>query len=244
MQLHIVQHSPWPFYISITLLSLLISSDIYSVILLGLISFQWFRDIIRESYEGHHTKKVQKNLIIGYILFLVSEVMLFFSFFWSYFHSSLAPTIELALIWPPLGIEAVNYLSIPLLGSIILLSSGFFITLSHHALILGNKNLSLWNGVLSIFLGILFVFLQLTEYYYSGFTIADSVYGSVFYMTTSLHGLHVIIGTLFLIVQYIRLYLDHFTLEHHLGLEFAIYYWHLVDVIWLFVFVSYYWWGS
>ncbi len=170
--------------------------------------------------------------------------MLFFSFFWSYFHSSLAPSVELAVIWPPLGIEAVGYTTIPLLGTITLLASGFFVTLSHHALILGNKSLSLSSGVITVFLGILFLILQYTEYTYGSFTISDSVFGSVFYMTNGLHAIHVIIGVLFLIIQYIRLYLDHFTIEHHLGFEFAIIYYHLVDIVWLFLFLTFYWWGG
>lgn len=170
--------------------------------------------------------------------------MLFFSFFWAFFHSSLSPSLELSLIWPPLGIKEVNPWGIPLLGSIILLSSGFIVTLSHHALILGNKNICIKNMILTIILGILFIYLQFTEYSYGEFTISDSVFGSIFYMTTGLHALHVIIGTFFLFIQLIRLFLDHMTIEHHLGYEFAIFYWHLVDVIWLLVFISYYWWSS
>lgn len=229
---------------SITLVTLLVSSNLLNVILLLLIVFQWFRDIVRESMSGHHTILVQKGILLGFLLFLVSEIMLFFSFFWSYFHSSLVPTIELALIWPPLGINAVSPWGLPLLGSIILLASGFLVTLSHHALILGNKNLSITHLILTIILGLFFIYLQSTEYYYSEFTISDSVFGSVFYMTTGLHALHVIIGVIFLFVQLIRLMFDHFTLEHHLGYEFAIFYWHLVDIVWLFVFLTYYWWGS
>lgn len=231
--------------ISITLVTLVVNENILvNIVLLLLIVFQWFRDIIREGKKGDHTIYVQKGLTLGYILFLVSEIMLFVSFFWAYFHSSLAPTIELGIIWPPLGIKEVNPWGIPLLGSIVLLSSGFVVTLSHHALLLGNKSLSLVHLFLTIVLGIVFLYLQYTEYHYGEFTIADSVYGSVFYMTTGLHALHVIIGTLFLIVQFVRLLNDHFTIEHHLGYEFAIFYWHLVDIVWLFVFLSYYWWGS
>jgi cytochrome c oxidase subunit 3 len=194
--------------------------------------------------SGHHTILVQKGILLGFLLFLVSEIMLFFSFFWSYFHSSLVPSVELGLIWPPLGINAVSPWGLPLLGSIILLASGFLVTLSHHALILGNKNLSITHLILTIILGLFFIYLQSTEYYYSEFTISDSVFGSVFFMTTGLHALHVIIGVIFLFVQLIRLMFDHFTLEHHLGYEFAIFYWHLVDIVWLFVFLTYYWWGS
>ena len=127
--------------ISITLVTLIVNENIIiNLILLLLIVFQWFRDIIREGKKGDHTIFVQKGLTMGYILFLISEIMLFVSFFWAYFHSSLAPTIELGIIWPPLGIKEVNPWGIPLLGSIVLLSSGFIVTLSHHALLLGNKS--------------------------------------------------------------------------------------------------------
>ena len=243
--IHLVDYSPWPLLTSLTLVTILISDNIIiNIFLLLLIVFQWFRDIIRESKKGEHTKYVQKGITIGYILFLVSEIMLFISFFWAFFHSSLSPSIELSLLWSPLGINSVNPWGIPLLGSIILLSSGFIVTLSHHALLLGNIRLSLINLILTIILGLFFLFLQFTEYSYGEFTIADSVYGSVFYMTTGLHALHVIVGVIFLIIQCVRLFNQDFTLEHHLGYEFAIFYWHLVDIVWLFVFLIYYWWSS
>jgi cytochrome c oxidase subunit 3 len=170
--------------------------------------------------------------------------MLFISFFWTFFHSSLSVSIELGAFWPPEGINAINPWSIPLLGSTILLASGFILTLSHHSLILGDKNLTIISLIFTIIFGIFFILLQYTEYNFGEFTISDSIFGSIFYMTTGLHAIHVIIGVLFLIISLIRIYLDHYTIEHHIGFEFAIYYWHLVDVIWLLVFLIYYWWGS
>ena len=170
--------------------------------------------------------------------------MLFFSLFWGYFHSSLSPAIELGGIWPPTGIKSIDPWSIPLLGSLILVSSGFTITLAHHSTRYGNKDLTLIGFFITILLGFLFVFFQITEYSLSEYTFSDSVFGSIFYLTTGLHGLHVIIGVLFLFVIFIRLILDQITIEHHLGLEFSIYYWHLVDLVWFFVFISFYWWGS
>lgn len=197
--IHIVDNSPWPMLVSISIVTLIISSDLINVLLLLLLTFQWFRDILRESKGGFHTIKVQKGLTIGFLLFLISEIMLFFSFFWAYFHSSLAPTVDIGLIWPPLGInwESQNTWGIPLCGSIILLSSGFVVTLSHHALILGNKLTAQLHLLIAILLGILFIILQTIEYTYGEFTISDSVFGSVFYMTTGLHAIHVIIGVLF-----------------------------------------------
>ena len=242
---HLVDYSPWPLLTTLSLVSLFISGPtMIGIIGLTLIQGQWFRDCRRESLSGHHTKKVQKGIFIGFLLFQISEIMIFFSLFWAYFHSALVTSNGIYNSWPPLGIESVDYLSIPLLGSIVLLSSGFFVTLSHHAFLNGNKKLTIEFGVLTIILGIIFTILQLTEYIYGTFTIADSVYGTVFYMTTGLHGIHVLAGTIFLLIQYIRIYYEDLTLEHHLAFEFSIIYWHLVDVIWLGVYLVYYWFGS
>lgn len=223
---HIVDHSPWPLYISVCLTTVVLSPSALSCATLLLILFVWFRDILRESKQGFHTVVVQKGIVLGFILFLITEIMLFFSFFWSYFHSSLSPAISLGLIWPPVGIEAVQFTSLPLLGSLLLLGSGFFVTLSHHAFLASNKTLCLTHGLVTIILGSAFVLLQFTEYNYSVFTISDSIFGSVFFMTTGLHGIHVILGVAFLAISFIRIMLDHLTLEHHLGFEFAIFYFH------------------
>lgn len=209
-----------------------------------LIAFQWWRDVIREAKGGFHTTLVQRGILLGFLLFLLSEIMLFVSFFWSFFHSSLAPAMELGATWPPVGINAVNPWGIPLLGSCVLLASGFVLTLGHHATILGNKDIVLISLFFTVLQGAFFLFLQYNEYYYGEFTIADSVFGSVFYMTTGQHAQHVIAGALFLFVCLVRTFQDSYTTEHHLGLEFAIYYWHLVDVVWLLVFQVYYYWGS
>ena len=170
--------------------------------------------------------------------------MLFLSFFWAFFHSSLSPSVELGCQWPPMGINAVNTWSLPLFGTSLLLSSGFILTLGHHALIEGEKDKALLGIIGSVLLGGLFAFAQYKEYCYAEFTIADSVFGSVFYMTTGLHFLHVVAGVLFLIISGIRLYMDNITSEHHLGLEFAIFYWHLVDIVWLAVYLFFYYWGG
>lgn len=251
---HLVDVSPWPILLSFTLLSFAftivkwlhhLNPFIYvQVALILLIAYQWWRDVIREAKAGYHTKKVQKGILIGFLLFLISEVMLFASFFWAFFHSSLAPSIELGVLWPPLGINTVDTWSIPLLGSTVLVASGFILTIAHHSFLSGNKIEALWMTAFTVILGILFLYLQFNEYYYGEVTIADSVYGSIFYMTTGLHALHVIVGVIFLFISYIRIFFDHFTTEHHIGFEFAIYYWHLVDVVWLLVFIIYYWWGS
>lgn len=251
---HQVDASPWPILMAMTLLTTaqcIVSQQTHMEVYLslsfqviGVIAFQWWRDVIREAKGGYHTKAVQQGIQIGFQLFQISEIMLFASFFWAFFHSSLAPSVELGATWPPVGVNAVNPWAIPLLGSTVLLGSGFVLTLSHHAAIAGKKDLSLVNQQITILLGVLFLVLQYNEYYYGEFTIADSVFGSVFYSTTGLHGLHVIAGVSFLLVGMIRLLIDDFTTEHHLGFEFAIWYWHQVDVVWLAVFFIYYVWGS
>nr|QCQ69096.1 cytochrome c oxidase subunit 3 [Powellomyces hirtus] len=251
---HLVDVSPWPLLMSMALLTAALGLVSWlghystnlgpALFVIILIALQWWRDVIREAKGGYHTTIVQRGLLIGFILFLMSEIMLFMSFFWAFFHSSLAPAVELGSTWPPVGIQAVDPWGIPLLGSCILLASGFVLTLGHHAFFLGNKDLVLVSMFFTVILGGLFLLLQFNEYYYSTFTLSDSVFGSVFYCTTGLHALHVIIGVLFLAVCLVRIYFDSFTTEHALGLDFAIWYWHLVDIIWLIVFLVFYYWGG
>jgi len=207
--------------------------------------FFWWRDIIREgTYEGQHTARVQLGLKMGMILFITSEIMFFLAFFWAFFNSSFNPSITIGGIWPPVFLTILNPWKIPLLNTIILLTSGATLTLAHHAMILGNKDLSIKALFLTIVLAIFFTFLQGIEYINSPFSIYTSVYGASFFMLTGFHGFHVLIGTLFLTVCLFRIYYNHFTKEHHVGFEAAAWYWHFVDVVWLFLFVSIYWWGS
>lgn len=204
----------------------------------------WWRDVVREAtYEGHHTHQVQRGITIGFILFVVSEIMLFFAFFWAYFHSSLSPAVELGALWPPTGVEVLNPWHVPLLNTIILLSSGATITWAHHSLIAGrSRRETILALELTILLGLIFTCLQVFEYYEAPFTIADSVFGSTFFATTGLHGIHVLIGTLFLSVCFFRLIQYHFSSVHHVGFEAGILYWHFVDYVWLLVFLSFYIW--
>lgn len=255
---HLVEPSPWPILTSFALLTLTVSAVLYfhgfvnggELLTLGFILVSggmvlWFRDVIVEgTYEGHHTSFVQRGLTIGVALFIVSEVFAFVSVFWAFFHSSLAPVIEIGSQWPPVGIEAVNAFELPLLNTILLLSSGATVTYSHHALIQGNRRASLIGLILTIILALAFTACQGIEYYNTSFSMSDSVYGTVFFASTGLHGLHVIVGTLFLLVGLFRLLNYHLSDSHHLGYESAILYWHFVDVVWLFLFVSVYWWGS
>ena len=255
---HLVSPSPWPVFCSISLLTLTTSAAltfhnfqyagnwlISALVLLILSMFFWFRDVISEgTYIGNHTLAVQRGLNMGVALFIVSEVLFFLAIFWAYFHSALSPTVELGAQWPPMGVEAINAFELPLLNTVILLSSGVTITYSHHSLIQGNRNGALYGAILTIILAIIFTAFQGLEYSVSSFTISDGAYGSCFFFGTGFHGLHVIIGTIFLAVGFWRLFAYHLTENHHLGMESAILYWHFVDVVWLFLFLAVYYWGS
>jgi cytochrome c oxidase subunit 3 len=205
----------------------------------------WFRDIISEgTYLGNHTLAVQKGLNMGVALFIVSEALFFLAIFWTFFHSALSPTVELGAQWPPMGIEAINPFELPLLNTVILLSSGVTVTYAHHSLIQGYRSGALYGLLYTIVLAVIFTALQGVEYSVSSFTISDGAFGSCFYFGTGFHGLHVIIGTIFLAVGLWRTLAYQLTENHHLGLESGILYWHFVDVVWLFLFVSIYYWGS
>nr|AOY39986.1 cytochrome c oxidase subunit 3 [Scolytinae sp. BMNH 1040174] len=253
---HLVNQSPWPLTTSFSVFTMLMGVIkwfhlykmdlmILGFLLTAVSSYQWWRDVTREStYQGHHTMKVTKGLQWGMILFIVSEIFFFLAFFWAFFHSSLSPTIELGLNWPPKEIVPFNPLEIPLLNTLILLTSGLTITWAHHSLMENNFNQSLQSLLLTVLLGGYFSILQGFEYLEAPFSISDSIYGSTFFMTTGLHGLHVIVGSTFLLTCLIRLYKNHFSSIHHFGFEAAAWYWHFVDVVWLFLYISMYWWGS
>ena len=205
----------------------------------------WFRDIISEgTYLGDHTLAVQRGLNMGVALFIVSEALFFLSIFWSFFHSAVGPPVEIGAKWPPRGVDTVNPFELPLLNSILLLSSGFTVTYGHHCIIQGNRAGSLYGVLFTVILALFFTIFQGVEYNVSSFTFTDSAYGSCFYFGTGFHGLHVIIGTAFIAVGLWRILDYHFTINHHLGLESSILYWHFVDIVWLFLFVSIYYWGS
>jgi heme/copper-type cytochrome/quinol oxidase subunit 3 len=222
----------------------------FETMLFGLFSlltcmFLWWRDVIREgTLEGHHTNIVQLGLRYGMLLFIASEVMFFFAFFWAFFAASLAPTIEIGTIWPPKGIDVFNPFEVPLLNTLILLTSGATITYSHHAITAGNKVEATWSLLLTIILAIIFTGFQAFEYTTANFNITDGIYGSTFYMATGFHGFHVFVGTVVLTVCLIRLIMNHYTIEHHFGFEAGAFYWHFVDVVWLFLYIAVYFWGG
>jgi len=299
---HILSPSIWPFVAALGIMLMVfgfvfwfytgfILTLLFGIVELILIVFFWWQDVSYES--GEHTNEIMLGLKFGMALFIVSEVMFFFSFFWAFFQVSLVPGHEIGGVWPPVGLEelVIDPWSVPLLNTFLLLSSGVTVTCAHHAFLFffsverasagisfSNASLSFLfesfktavsslqeflvriillkkNGieklyvgiellVLTIILALIFTLLQCYEYVESLIRISDSVYGSTFFVMTGFHGFHVIIGSTFLIVCLIRIILNQFYIKDSVGLECSIWYWHFVDVVWLFLFVSLYMWGN
>lgn len=240
---HLVDTSPWPLITSLSLLSFCLSFVMYFHFFLGgtiyfienlfLLCFflcRWFADIIMEAtHEGNHTYKVQQGVRMGMCLFIASEIMFFFSFFWAFFHASLAPPLDTGGLWPPLKLETLDSWGLPILNTLILLSSGMTITWAHRAMLHGNRNGITDSLIATIVYGLFFTSIQYYEYAVGPFSINDSSFGSLFFMLTGFHGIHVLIGTIFLIVCLFRHLNYHFTDYHHVGFEAAAWYWHFVD---------------
>jgi cytochrome c oxidase subunit 3 len=255
---HLVENSPWPIYTSFSLFGLAmntsltmhgyIGSSIWVILGLVTVAYSmglWFRDVISEgTYLGDHTIAVRNGINIGFLLFIASETLFFIGIFWAFGHSAIAPTVELGAVWPPVGIEAIQATDLPLLNTILLLSSGATLTYSHHYLINGNRKHALLGLIITILLALTFSACQYIEYRTASFTIADGVFGSVFYMGTGFHGLHVILGVVMLSISLWRIWNYHSTNAHHIGFHTSVLYYHFVDVVWLFLFVVFYWYGS
>ncbi|MDV3257185.1 MAG: cytochrome c oxidase subunit 3 [Sphingomonas sp.] len=268
---HILPPDQWPIIGSFSALALTGGGVMWMhdnpygkfVFLLGLLGvlvtmFSWWGNVIRESHEGHHTPVVQLHLRYGMILFIASEVMFFVAWFWAFFNAALFPApIEVvdgatqvisdatvAATWPPKGLEVLDPFGFPLLNTLILLCSGTTVTWAHHALIHGDRE-GLKKGLwCTILLGLLFSSIQAYEYVHAPFDFKGNIYGATFFMATGFHGFHVIVGTIFLSVCLLRAYKGDFTPKQHFGFEAAAWYWHFVDVVWLFLFVSIYVWGG
>jgi cytochrome c oxidase subunit 3 len=268
---HMVNPSPWPVTGAASALVMFGGAVYYmhsdrafmdaAVFLLGLglvffALYGWWRDVVREAtFEGRHTAIVQFGLRYGMVLFIFTEVMFFTAWFWAFFDASLFPggagapemvgrTEVLGGVWPPEGVESFNPFGVPLLNTIILLSSGATVTWAHHALREGDRGRTLLGLALTIGLGLIFTSLQAYEYSEAPFAFDEGIYSSTFFMATGFHGAHVILGTIFLTVCFVRAYLGHFKPDHHFGFEAATWYWHFVDVVWLFLFTFIYWWGG
>jgi cytochrome c oxidase subunit 3 len=255
---HIIDPSPWPFFASISALIFTFGMVMFmhgyisggslwkfGILMILFVSFCWWRDIVREAtIEGQHTSFVQNGLKLGMLLFIISEVMFFFAFFLAFFYSSFNPSLSIGGVWPPAFITTLDPWKIPLLNTILLLSSGASVTWAHHSIVYGYKFNASIALIVTVVLALVFTGLQGLEYVTAPFSMSDGIYGSTFYMATGFHGFHVFVGTCFLTVCLIRLYFNHFTTEQHFGFEAAAWYWHFVDVIWLFLFITIYWWGS
>jgi cytochrome c oxidase subunit 3 len=210
----------------------------------------WWKDVIAES-RIYHTPVVQLGLRYGMILFITSEVFFFLAFFWAFFDASLYPGPEnmpgriehTGGVWPPKGIHPFNPFDLPLMNTLILLTSGTTVTWAHHAIIEGDQKNAVRGLALTVLLGICFTCVQAYEYLHAAFGFTEGIYPSVFFMATGFHGFHVIVGTIFLTVCLFRAMKGHFKPDHHFGFEAAAWYWHFVDVVWLFLFFAIYWWG-
>ncbi len=267
-QYHILPPSLWPFMGAMSALVLAGGSIMWmhkmvggsatfgvGIALILATFYLWWRDVVREAQAGDHTPVVSLHLRYGMILFIASEVMFFVGWFWSWFNFSLFPAAlgvsegtvtvgEVAAQWPPKGLEVIDPFSFPLLNTLILLCSGTTVTYAHHALIHGDRRGLIRGLWATIILGAIFSTIQAYEYSHAPFSFAGTNYGAAFYMSTGFHGFHVLVGTIFLAVCLARAYKGHFTSRQHFGFEAAAWYWHFVDVVWLFLFVTVYVWGG
>jgi cytochrome c oxidase subunit 3 len=225
----------------------------YVVLVLGALTivttmFFWWRDVVRESRTpGAHSAIVRLGLRYGMTLFIGSEVMFFVGFFWSYFNFLIFPETQGngQTVWPPTNVHTFDPFHLPFLNTMILLLSGTTVTWAHHCLLQGDRK-GLVRGLgITILLGLSFTLCQAIEYSHAPFAFyGGGVYSSVFFLATGFHGFHVIVGTTFLIVCWFRARAGQFTPERHFGFEAAAWYWHFVDVVWLFLFICIYWYGA
>jgi len=256
---HLVNPSPWPFFGSLSAFILAVGAVLFFhdsgpwVMLIGLMGVlytmvSWWRDVIIEANSGDHTPVVQLHHRYGMILFIASEIMFFVAWFWAYFDASLYPgeAIQYSRTeltgghWPPEGIETFDPWHLPLINTLILLTSGTTVTWAHHALLEDNREELIWGLILTVGLGALFTVFQVYEYQHAAFGFSGHIYGATFFMATGFHGFHVIVGTIFLLVCLLRALNGGFTPKQHFGFEAAAWYWHFVDVVWLFLFVVIY----
>tara|TARA_B100001989_G_scaffold252686_2_gene235670 strand:+ start:536 stop:1411 length:876 start_codon:yes stop_codon:yes gene_type:complete len=210
-----------------------------------LVMFFWWKDVLFEAVtEKAHTPIAMIGMRYGMALFIASEVMFFVAFFWAYFNAAFFPTEYIGFVWPPETIHTIDPFDLPFLMTMILLLSGCTVTWAHHAILEGKNCEAIKALGITVFLGVFFLGFQVYEYMYAHFGFTDGIYASTFYMATGFHGFHVLVGTIFLFVCWLRTIKGHFTPEKHFGFEAAAWYWHFVDVVWLFLFVSIYWWGT
>ncbi len=260
---HLVNPSPWPAVGALSAFIMAIGGIMWMrdvtpwVFFIGLVGvlytmYAWWTDVVKEANGGDHTPVVQMHHRYGMMLFIASEVMFFVAWFWGYFDGffrvddveQFARVAATGGHWPPTGVEVFDPWHLPLFNTLLLLTSGTTVTWAHHALLEGDREGLKWGLVLTIVLGALFTCVQIIEYAQAGFSFSGNIYGATFFMATGFHGFHVVVGTIFLTVNLILAMRGGVTEKHHLGFEFAAWYWHFVDVVWLFLFASIYIWGS
>lgn len=251
---HLVNPSPWPLTGALGAMALAAGTVLYArekiwwvlalgfLITLGTMLF-WWRDVVKEA-KSEHTPQVRIGFRYGMAMFIASEVMFFVAFFWAYLNASLVPTEAVGHVWPPKGLKVIDPLDLPYLNTVILLLSGTTITWAHHSIVAGDMKDTLQKTMLTILLGVLFLGIQVYEYMHATFPFKGGIYASTFYMATGFHGFHVFVGVCFLAVCWFRTKFGHFTAKDHFGFEAAAWYWHFVDVVWLFLFILIYLWGS
>ena len=264
---HLVDPSPWPAIGAAASFVLFVGAVMFmheaaggtAIMIVGFVGVLvtmagWFWDVIKEAtFKGYHNPVVQVGMRYGMALFIASEVMFFVAWFWAFFNASLFPPAAIEGTWPPPGVQPFDPWDLPFLNTLILLMSGVTVTWAHHALREGDRRGTLQGLGLTIILGLIFTCVQAYEYSHAAFSFAweegaepgkGGIYSSTFFMATGFHGFHVIVGTIFLIVCFFRAKANHFTPDHHFGFEAAAWYWHFVDVVWLFLFCCIYWWGA
>jgi cytochrome c oxidase subunit 3 len=250
-----VQTSFWPLLVSLSLFSAIsnvvlwvnlkvtLSYVLFPALIVVITTFLWWKDVMRERLVGYHTHKLEISLRVGMLLFILSEVFFFLSFFWAFYDAALSPTVELGLSWPPKGILPLSVYSVPLLNTVILLTRGITVTWAHHSIMNNFFNKSVVRLAVTVMLGAYFMYMQYLEYREARFALSDGVYGRTFFIATGFHGFHVTVGTLFLLYVWVALVRGQLLYNHHFSFEAAAWYWHFVDVVWLILFVSIYWWG-
>ncbi len=263
---HILPPSPWPllgsfsaFLSAVGAISWMkhmgsFAPYVFALGMLGVVytMIAWWNDVVNEALHGDHTRVVQLSHRYGMILFIASEVMFFVAWFWAYFDVSLFPGAAIEYLrasftgghWPPKGIEPFDPWHLPLFNTLILLTSGTTVTWAHHAMLHNDRRSTKLALIFTVVLGALFTCVQAYEYSHADFAFSGNIFGATFFMATGFHGFHVLIGTIFLLVCLIRTFAGQFTPRQHLGFEFAAWYWHFVDVVWLFLFACIYVWGS
>jgi len=251
-----VQTSFWPLLVSLSLFSAIsnvvlwvnlkvtLSYVLFPALIVVITTFLWWKDVMRERLVGYHTHKLEISLRVGMLLFILSEVFFFLSFFWAFYDAALSPTVELGLSWPPKGILPLSVYSVPLLNTVILLTRGITVTWAHHSIMNNFFNKSVVRLAVTVMLGAYFMYMQYLEYREARFALSDGVYGRTFFIATGFHGFHVTVGSLFLLYVWVALVRGQLLYNHHFSFEAAAWYWHFVDVVWLFLFVVIYWWGG